>query len=71
MIVTTCRIEVAWSTEHQVWVADVPDLPCCTALGPTPHQAVEQVELVAAAWLEVAHATGRPPPAPSESALRA
>jgi predicted RNase H-like HicB family nuclease len=67
----TYRIEVSWSAEDQVWVADVPDLPFCTAHGPTPHDAVERVEEAAAAWLDVARATGRAVPAPSDSVLRA
>lgn len=59
-------IEVFWSDEDQVWIADVPDLPYCTAHGPTPHDAVAQVELATEAWLETARSTGRaiPPPSP-------
>lgn len=70
-MVPTYRIEVSWSTEDQVWVADVPDLPYCSAHGPTPHQAVEEVEQALAAWLEAAQATGRIPPSPSSPVLRA
>jgi predicted RNase H-like HicB family nuclease len=42
-------IEVFWSEEDQVWIADIPDLPFCTAHGATPHEAVAEVELAAAA----------------------
>lgn len=59
------RIEVFWSAEDHVWVADVPDLAFCTAHGPTPHEAVEQVEQAVGAWLDAARATGREAPAPS------
>jgi predicted RNase H-like HicB family nuclease len=64
-------IEVFWSEEDQVWIADIPDLPFCTAHGATPHEAVAEVELAAAAWLEAAKADGRPIPPPSPRAIRA
>lgn len=64
-------IEVFWSDEDQTWIADVPDLPFCTAHGPTPHEAVAQVELAAEAWLDVAQKSGRPVPEPSPRAVRA
>ena len=32
---TSYPIEVFWSAEDQTWVADVPDLPFCTAHGPS------------------------------------
>ena len=64
-------IEVFWSDEDQTWIADVPDLPFCTAHGPTPHEAVAHVELAAEAWLEGARKNGRPVPEPSPRAVRA
>ncbi|MCU1460342.1 MAG: hypothetical protein JWO37_417 [Acidimicrobiales bacterium] len=64
-------IEVFWSDEDQTWIADVPDLPFCTAHGPTPHEAVAQVELATEAWLEAAQKNGRPVPEPSPRAVRA
>lgn len=64
------RIEVFWSDEDQAWVADVPDLPFCTAHGPTPHEAVAEVELAAEAWLEAAREIGRPIPPPSPRGAR-
>jgi predicted RNase H-like HicB family nuclease len=64
-------IEVFWSEEDEAWVADVPDLPYCTAHGATPQEAVAEVEQASNAWLEVARATGRPIPRPSRRAARA
>lgn len=64
-------IEVFWSEDDQSWIADVPDLPFCSAHGPTPHEAVAEVEVAAQAWLEVARETGRPVPQPSPRAVRA
>ena len=68
---TGYRIEVFWSDEDDCWIANVPDLPFCTAHGPTPHDAVAEVEVAAAAWVEAARATGRPIPEPSPPAMRA
>jgi len=34
----TYLINVFWSDESQAWVADVPDLAYCSALGDTPHE---------------------------------
>lgn len=62
-------IEVSWSEEDQSWIADVPDLAFCTAHGPTPHEAVEEVELAAEAWLQAASTAGRPIPEPSRRAV--
>jgi predicted RNase H-like HicB family nuclease len=52
------KIEVLWSEKDQVWIADVPGLPFCTAHGPTPHEAVARVEQAAKAWLATAAARG-------------
>ncbi len=64
-------IDVHWSDEDGTWVADVPDLAFCSAHGPTPHEAVAEVELAAEAWLEVARATGRDIPEPSRRTVKA
>jgi predicted RNase H-like HicB family nuclease len=61
----TYRIEVYWSAEDDAWIADVPDLPYCTAHGPTPHDAVAEVEFAMEAWLEAARSDGRAVPEPS------
>ena len=58
-------INVFWSVEDGAWVADVPDLPYCSATGDTPHEAVAAVETAIEAWLEAAQASGRPFPTPS------
>lgn len=65
------RIEVSWSAEDQVWIANVPDLAFCSAHGPTPHDAVAEVERAVAAWIEAARATGRLVPQPQPRAAHA
>ena len=64
-------INVFWSDEDQAWVADVPDLNYCSAVGDTPHEAVSEVEVAIEAWLEAARSTGRPIPSPSVRAVHA
>lgn len=64
-------ISVHWSAEDNTWIADVPDLPYCTAHGPTPHEAVAQVEQAIEAWLDAARADGRPIPEASSRAAQA
>lgn len=64
-------IEVFWSEEDQVWIADIPDLPFCSGHGPTPHDAVQEAEIAAEAWLEAAGAEGRALPTPSRRDRRA
>jgi predicted RNase H-like HicB family nuclease len=65
------RIEVFWSDEDEVWIADVPDFPLCSAHGLTPHGAVAEVEQAIEAWLDAARAPGRPVPKPSSRAALA
>jgi len=70
-MVTGYRIEVFWSEEDQVWIADVPDLQYCSAHGRTPHEAVSEVENAMEAWLESARQLGKPIPEPSPRAVQA
>jgi predicted RNase H-like HicB family nuclease len=51
------------------WVADAPDLKYCTAFGPTPAEALQELEVAKAAWLEAARASGKPIPAPKYRAV--
>lgn len=36
-------INVFWSEEDECYVADIPDLKCCSAFGSTPEEAVREV----------------------------
>jgi|HubBroStandDraft_1064217.scaffolds.fasta_scaffold496676_1 predicted RNase H-like HicB family nuclease len=58
-------INAFWSDEDEAWVADVPDLAYCSAVGDTPHDAVTEVEVAVEAWLEAAKSAGRDIPQPS------
>jgi predicted RNase H-like HicB family nuclease len=62
--VTHYHINVFYSDEDRAYVADIPDLPGCSALGETAEQAVAEVEQAKDAWLEAAAATGGTIPEP-------
>jgi predicted RNase H-like HicB family nuclease len=64
-------INVFWSDDNEAWVADVPDLAYCSALGATPHEAVAEVEIAMAAWVDAAKSSGRPVPPVSARAVHA
>ena len=59
------HINVFWSDEDGCWVADVPDLRFCSAFGDTPEEAVREVRVATAAWLESAREHGEPIPEPN------
>jgi len=46
------------------YIADIPDLEFCSALGETPFEALKEVEIAKNAWLETAKAEGKLIPAP-------
>lgn len=58
------HVNVFYSDEDEGYIADIPDLSGCSAFGTTPVEALEQVEIAKAAWLEAARAEGKPIPVP-------
>jgi len=62
--VTDYHINVFWSDEDQAWVADIPDLRHCSAVGATPQEALSEVLEAKTAWLESASDHGDPVPEP-------
>ena len=59
------HINIFASAEDNGYVADIPDLTCCSAFGATPEEALSEVQLAKAAWLEAARAAGKPVPRPT------
>ena len=58
------HINIFYSEEDQGYIADIPDLKYCSALGETPQEALEEVLRAKSTWLEVAKEAGKPiPPA--------
>lgn len=65
------RINIFWSDEDGMYVAAVPDLPGCSALGDTYDEALREVQVAMALWIDTAREFGDPVPAPaSEIAAR-
>jgi Uncharacterized conserved protein len=58
------HINIFYSTEDGGYIADIPDLEACSAFGNTPAEALAQVEIAKAAWLEAARAEGKNVPQP-------
>ena len=47
------HINIFWSEEDACYVADIPDLRC-SALGGTPEEALAELQIAKALWLETA-----------------
>lgn len=56
------HINIFYSDEDSAYVADIPDLESCSAFGETPEQALAELKLAKAAWLEAAAESGKPIP---------
>jgi predicted RNase H-like HicB family nuclease len=63
--------QVFWSEEDDGFVAIAPDLPGCSAIGDTQHEALAELQDAIAAWIEAARAAGNPIPPPSHPAREA
>ncbi len=55
---------IYWSGEDEAFIAEVPELAGCMADGGTYKEALENVEVVIAEWIETAKELGRPIPEP-------
>jgi predicted RNase H-like HicB family nuclease len=58
------HINVFHSEEDGGYIAEIPDLPGCSAFGSTPQEAVLEVVVAKRAWVEAARAEGRRVPDP-------
>lgn len=58
------HINIFYSEEDQAYIADIPDLKYCSAHGETPEEALKEVLVAKAAWLEAARDNATPIPAP-------
>lgn len=59
------HINIFWSDEDGVYVADIPDLAACSASGESPAEALREVLAAKELWLESARAHGDPIPEPT------
>jgi predicted RNase H-like HicB family nuclease len=58
------HINVFYSDQDKCYVADIPDLLYCSALGDSPDKAVREVMKAKTAWLKAAQKEGIRIPAP-------
>jgi predicted RNase H-like HicB family nuclease len=58
------HINVFYSEDDEGYIADIPALQSCSALGETPQEALQEVLRAKQAWLEAAHTSGKPIPEP-------
>lgn len=63
------HINLFYSDDDQGYIADIPDLTCCSAFGQTPEEALHEVLLAKEAWLEAAKLEGRTIPQPRYTPL--
>ena len=63
------QITIFWSDEDAVFVADIPELPGCSAHGRTHEQALAEAQTAFGLWLDAARHIGRPMPPPSGELL--
>ncbi len=61
---TDYHINVFASSEDEGYIADIPDLPYCSAFGETPQDALREVLMARDAYLETLRASGGPVPTP-------
>jgi predicted RNase H-like HicB family nuclease len=58
------EIILYWSSEDDAFIAEAPELAGCAADGATRQEALANVEVVIAEWMETAQELGRPVPQP-------
>jgi predicted RNase H-like HicB family nuclease len=58
------EVIIYWSDEDQVFVAEVPELPGCSAHGATQEAALASAQEAIRLWIETAREFGDPIPEP-------
>jgi predicted RNase H-like HicB family nuclease len=58
------HINVFYSEDDKCYIADIPDLACCSAFGETPESALSEVLRAKEAWIASARANGISIPSP-------
>ena len=63
-------VVVFYSEEDEAYIADIADLKYCSAFGDTPEQALAELRIASAAWLDAVRENGKPmPPAKRKQEL--
>jgi predicted RNase H-like HicB family nuclease len=63
------EIIISWSDEDKAYVAEVPELPCCTAHGATYESAAASANEAIQLWIDTAKEVGGPIPEPKGQRL--
>ncbi len=63
------EIIIYWSTEDQVFIAEVPELPGCMAHGDSHESALARAKEAIQLWIDTAKEFGDPIPAPKGERL--
>ena len=58
------EVIIYWSNEDQAFIAEVPELPGCTAHGQTQEAALASANEAIQLWIDTAHEFGRSVPEP-------
>jgi predicted RNase H-like HicB family nuclease len=58
------EVIIYWSEEDRAFIAEAPELPGCAADGKTYQEAVANLEVIIAEWIETAKLRGRKVPEP-------
>jgi predicted RNase H-like HicB family nuclease len=58
------ELVIWWSTDDEAFLVEVPELPGCMADGKTYEEALANVQVIIAEWIETAKDLGRPIPQP-------
>jgi len=58
------EILIYWSADDETFIAEIPELAGCMADGPTPADALANVQLTAQEWMDTAAELGRRIPEP-------
>ncbi|MDP2997894.1 MAG: type II toxin-antitoxin system HicB family antitoxin [Bryobacterales bacterium] len=61
---TKYEVILYWSSEDDAFIAEVPELAGCAADGATRQEALTNVEVIIAEWIETARELGRSIPEP-------
>lgn len=61
---TKYEIILYWSADDDTFIAEAPELAGCAADGASRQEALANIEVVIAEWLETARDLGRPIPEP-------